>query len=207
LRDPAAFPRAHAYQLLYAGGYDAFVTKLADAVAHHFAVTQIRAPTRVSVTHGHPVTFSVTVQIQNRSQVPETIPDIATLSNLVLLTAEPSVTNCSAPVVVLHGGRPQQPLPVTLGVKKTLNVFFDVTLNCLTASPSNNLSYVATVNHAALPGAIADDNPQEVDCPRSVTPPYEVDPDPDGTIIDRGCGARKPDHTLGAPVLTDLVVR
>jgi hypothetical protein len=94
-----------------------------------------------------------------------------------------------------------------LGIKKTLNVFFDVTLNCLTASPSNNLSYVATVNHAALPGAIADDNPQEVDCPRSVTPPYEIDPDPDGTIIDRGCGARKPDHTLGAPVLTDLVVR
>ena len=44
-------------------------------------------------------------------------------------------------------------------------------------------------------------------CPRSVTPPYEVEPYPDETIKEKGCGTRKPDGTYGNDILTDVVVR
>lgn len=40
-----------------------------------------------------------------------------------------------------------------------------------------------------------------------VTPPFEVDLNPDGTIKDKGCGEKKDDKTFGAPVLVDVVVR
>jgi hypothetical protein len=32
-----------------------------------------------------------------------------------------------------------------------------------------------------------------------------IDPFPDGTILDKGCGTRRPDKTFGDPVLTDVV--
>jgi hypothetical protein len=31
-----------------------------------------------------------------------------------------------------------------------------------------------------------------------------TDPFPDGKLIDKGCGAKKSDKTLGGPVLTDV---
>jgi hypothetical protein len=34
-----------------------------------------------------------------------------------------------------------------------------------------------------------------------------VDPNPDGTVRDKGCGAKKPDSTLGNPVLTDVTTQ
>lgn len=49
--------------------------------------------------------------------------------------------------------------------------------------------------------------PDDDTCPRSVIPPFALDPYPDGKIKDKGCGAPKPDKTLGDPVLTDVVVK
>jgi hypothetical protein len=40
-----------------------------------------------------------------------------------------------------------------------------------------------------------------------MTPPSEVDPFPDGKIVDEGCGAKKLDKTFGAPVLLAVVVK
>lgn len=53
----------------------------------------------------------------------------------------------------------------------------------------------------------AEYQPADDMCPRSVTLPFEVDPNPDGTIKDKGCGEKKDDKTFGAPVLVDVVVR
>ena len=41
-------------------------------------------------------------------------------------------------------------------------------------------------------------------CPRSVTPPFRPDPNPDGRLKDTGCGAKKDDKTFGADLLTDI---
>jgi hypothetical protein len=62
------------------------------------------------------------------------------------------------------------------------------------------------VHHDFLDGT-GDTHTDDDMCPRSVTPPFEIDPNPNGTIKDRGCGARKPDKTLGNPVVTDVVRR
>lgn len=40
-----------------------------------------------------------------------------------------------------------------------------------------------------------------------VTAPYETDQYPDRKIKDRGCGGPKTDHTRGADVKTDVVIR
>jgi hypothetical protein len=62
------------------------------------------------------------------------------------------------------------------------------------------------VRHAALDGN-ADTHPADDACPRSVTPPAEIDPNPNGKIKDKGCGAKKPDKTFGAPVVVDVTVK
>jgi hypothetical protein len=40
-----------------------------------------------------------------------------------------------------------------------------------------------------------------------VTPPFRLDPNPDGTLRDRGCGARQTDGTFGGPVVVDVIAR
>ena len=42
---------------------------------------------------------------------------------------------------------------------------------------------------------------------RTVTPPGEIDPLPNGKILDKGCGVKKPDKTLGLPNLVDVFVK
>ncbi len=97
--------------------------------------------------------------------------------------------------------------------KAKLRVFYKVTYNCMNALPRNlgdptrgDYSHMATVHHEVLDGN-ADTHAADDTCPRSVTPPFEIDPNPDGTIKDRGCGAKKADNTFGNPILTDVVRR
>jgi len=60
------------------------------------------------------------------------------------------------------------------------------------------------VHHQAIDGQ-ADTHPWDDTAPRSVKPPFEVDPNPDGTIDDRGVGKLKPDGTFGADIFTDVI--
>jgi hypothetical protein len=60
------------------------------------------------------------------------------------------------------------------------------------------------VDHSALDGQ-ADTDPIDDVCPRSVTPPFRPDPNPDGKLKDKGCGVKKSDGTFGADVLIDIV--
>jgi len=177
------------------------------------AVTKINAPKTVTLTTEKPaVTSHIKVTIQNRAVHDEIVPDMATLQTLVTLELV-SLGPCSAPAATLHQGSPQVKLPLTLKSKKTANVVFDATFACAndpiksTASSFHGDYQVqARIDHAALDGN-ADGHPDDDVCPRSVTPPFAIDPNPDGTIKDRGCGAKKGDGTNGDPIVVDVVVK
>lgn len=156
------------------------------------AVTAIAAPKTVTLTAKKPVqTKEIKVEIQNRSPHPETIE---ALTGLVRLTVDPvGPGTCPDPVLVLHQGPPQKPLPLTLKSKKTLQVVFDVTFDCAN-DPAKGAShrdyrYTATVDHAALDGN-PDTHPEDDSCPRD---PLGIVPNPDGTIKDKGCAAEATD--------------
>ena len=86
-----------------------------------------------------------------------------------------------------------------------------MTYSCPAARPKNptdstpgDYRHVATVFHGEL-GA-PDSHGTDDTCPRDALP-GRVDPNPDGTIKDKGCGAKKPDDTFGNPILTDVVAK
>jgi hypothetical protein len=150
---------------------------------HDLAVTKITAPATVTLTNNKPqLTKPVTVQIQNRSPHDETIPDLATLGDLVILTVT-SRGSCLSPSQELR----DPGLPKTLKPKKTLNVVFDVTFDCandpVKGAGHEDYDYSASVDHAALDGE-ADTHPEDDSCPRD---PLGIVPNPDGTINDKGC--------------------
>jgi hypothetical protein len=181
------------------------------APPHDLAVTKITAPKTVFLNS--PVTKRVKVRIQNRSDHFHTVPDLTTLANLVTLQVLPIAVgpSCSpAPIVGLHVGSPQKRLPRTLVPKATLDVVFDATFGCANdpdrGQGHEDYKYIATVNHSALDGK-TDSHPEDDTCPHdALATPGHRDPNPDGTIVDRGCGRRKPGG-FGADVKTDVVVQ
>jgi hypothetical protein len=64
--------------------------------------------------------------------------------------------------------------------------------------------YFAVVRHEVIDGQ-PDTHPEDDFGPRSARPPFELDPNPDGTIKDKGVGKLKPDHTFGADITTDII--
>lgn len=168
------------------------------------AVTAIRARPVVKLTDRRPDrTVLVKVQIQNRGPAPETIPDETTLARLVALEAE-SLGACATPAVALVDGKPQKKLPATVKSKAKLNVAFEIAIDCANdpakGTPDFRLS--ARVDATALGGG--DGHPDDDVCPRQVTPPGVADPNPDGKILDKGCGAKRSDRTFGDPVELDV---
>ncbi|MBI3769432.1 MAG: FG-GAP repeat protein [Deltaproteobacteria bacterium] len=181
---------------------------------HDLAVVQLTVPKSVVLRTGTPsVTTSLTVQIQNRSTHSETIND---LSGLVTVALENLKTSCTPPDATLIIGAPNKTTPLTLKSKGKLKIVFAATfdMSCVpdpakssTKDPGHeDFRYLATVHHDVIDGN-ADMHPVDDVCVRSVIPPFEIDPNPDGTIKDKGCGAKKPDGTSGADVRTDLVVK
>jgi len=99
--------------------------------------------------------------------------------------------------------------PITLAPKRTLTLKFLVTYDCANdpaattkTAAHNDYATIATVHHEAIDG-IADADPADDVCPHD---PLGAIPGTNGKIVDTGCGGRNPDHTLGADVLTDVVV-
>ena len=99
--------------------------------------------------------------------------------------------------------------PITLAPKRTLTLKFLVTYDCANdpaattkTAAHNDYATIATVHHEAIDG-IADADPADDVCPHD---PLGAIPGTNGKIVDTGCGGRNPDHTLGAYVLTDVVV-
>ena len=113
----------------------------------------------------------------------------------------------ATPAALLHAGKPQKKLPVTLKKKSKLAVLFDATFDCAndaaTGDGPEDFTVSARVDADAL-GEIAAPAADD-DCPRQVAPPGVHDPFPDGKLVDKGCGAKKDDKTLGDPVTIDVI--
>ena len=88
-------------------------------------------------------------------------------------------------------------------------ITFDLQLACAgdPAKGAGHADYrvTARVDRSVLGGT--DAHPQDDVCPRRVTAPGEVDPFPDGRLVDTGCGTRLPDRTSGAPIEIDVVLK
>ena len=177
--------------------------------AHDMAVVKIKAPRFVNLNAGS-LTKRIVVTIQNRSPHAETIDDPARFAALVTLAVQSFDTNsCPDITPVFLEGAPQRRLPFTLKPKGKLNVYFEVTFDCAVnsakGSGQEDFSYFAKVNHEAIDD-LPDTHPECDVCPR---PPLDggVDPNPDGRIKDRGCGAPIGNGTFGNEVLTDVFAR
>jgi uncharacterized repeat protein (TIGR01451 family) len=175
------------------------------------AIVKITAPATITLSARKPSIASlVSVQIQNRAPHNETI---STLSNLVNLTVE-SLGLCADLIPELLTGPPQRKLPVILKPRQTLNIYFRVTFdtnsindplkNSTKSLGHEDFRYYATVHHEAIDGQ-PDTHPADDFAPRSVNPPWELMPNPDGKLRDLGAGKLKSDHTFGADVVTDLI--
>jgi len=183
---------------------------------HDMAVTKITAPKTITLSANKPsVDALVKVEIQNRGQHSEVIADDAMLGELVTLTCTPlgTLQSGTPPVPVLHAGKPQKTLPLTLKPKQKLVVVYDVTVNGAFDPEKTkgqqfhgDYSWSALVDHAAIDGQ-ADQHVDDDECPRNAAAPYDFDHYPDGTIKDKGAGSKLPDKTLGGQVFTDVVVK
>jgi uncharacterized repeat protein (TIGR01451 family) len=177
---------------------------------HDLALVSIKAAKTLTLTSQKmSQTKFVRVTIQNRSDHDETIQSLGVLSNLVTLVVESLGTNCPNPDAVFLTGPPQRTLPVTLKPKQKFTVIYDVTYNCandpLKGAGHEDLRYHATVHHEAIDGQ-PDNHPVDDVCPHNALP-GGVDPFPDGKVKDNGCGGKTTAGTLGADVLTDVVVK
>ncbi len=174
---------------------------------HDLATTRLVAPKKIILTSTHTnLLGNVSVTIQNRSTHTESITDTNMFTNLVTLVVSPVGSNdCTTPVPV-----PKIPkkFPITLKSKQTLTMTYSLNFGCPSAPSgwTNVYQYVATVHHEALAGGIPDMQPPCDVCPRGpLATPGNRDPNPDGKIIDKGCGAKGTNGVLGASVLTTVI--
>lgn len=177
------------------------------------AVTAIAPPGAVTLTAKKPVqTKSVSVKIQNRGPSTETIADAATLTNLLHLTVSSLGAACPDPVATLVPPSANS-FPITIKSKAARAFHFHVDFACANDPAKttkkdpghDDFRFVATVSRSVL-DALPDTHAVDDTCPRSVTPPFVIDPNPDGKIKDKGCGDPKGDGTFGADEMTDVIV-
>jgi hypothetical protein len=145
---------------------------------------------KVGRTTPLPATIPVRVQIQNRGDFLETIPDMETLTDFLHLTIK-SLGDCP-PGELVDILYPYP--PIKLRPKQKKSIAWAVRLNCVNdperGPEHRDYSYAAVLNPAAL-GPPADAQPADDICPR---PPFGDD---------SGCGTRDENGVRGAPVFTD----
>jgi hypothetical protein len=185
---------------------------------HDLAVTSITAP--ASVLGPGPVTGAVKVTIQNRGDHSETITPAnlgdGVATGLVRLGVSVLDDNegCLAAGVALDATKNAAMFgggSTVVSAGKTLTINFLVTFNCPGALPKKtadstpaDYSFSATVYHEVLDGT-ADIHREDDVCPRDALPgSFDPLPPPKGTS-DKGCGLKKTDRTLGAPITTQVV--
>jgi hypothetical protein len=184
------------------------VRAVADCSTNDLAITKISAPRKLGLTAKKPSrTALVKVRVQNRSTHAETIPDASTYAKLVRLTVE-SLGACPAPTVALSPAKQPKPkkYPLTLKSKGALVVAFDVRVACVNdaAKGGGHEDYALSARVDHTPLGSGDAHPADDVCPRTVPVGGVIDQFPNGKIVDKGCGAKKPDKTLGGPQLVDV---
>jgi hypothetical protein len=196
---------------------DVSLSGTAQPPSHDLAVTKLTAPSVVTVIPGTPVTSPVQVQIQNRSNhshvlANATVLGTGTTTGLVRLSVavvDNDGEGCQPAVVALDTAANAALFaqgPFAFQSKGSMTVSYLVTYNCTNAkkpafdTTPGDYSYTATVHHEVIDGN-ADSHSADDICPRSA---LGTDPNPDGTINDTGCGAKKLNGTFGKPVLTNV---
>lgn len=187
---------AQSAELSAAGADTVRAAACVSADAHDLTISALKAPKSLRLASGSPATTEVSVEVQNRSSHAERIEDLGTLTALVALAVTPTGAGCPAAAVALDPGSAKK-LPLELAPKKKLKLNFTVTISCALT----DYRCEASVDHGALDG-LPDSHPGDDVCPRG---PGGVDPNPDGSISDKGCGAKGPDGSLGADVVIDVV--
>ncbi|HLY38827.1 MAG TPA: hypothetical protein VKU61_12375 [Candidatus Binatia bacterium] len=145
------------------------------------AVLGIRVPSHVQLSDVHlQASARATVQLANRGAAPISIPDAATLANLVRLSARSADGPIACPPLGIApvGARLRFPLTLLPGRGRTVRYRLDFTC-APNPDRTPDWSFSAIVDHTALDGA-ADDDPSDDVCPR---PPGAMDP---------GCGIVPP---------------
>jgi len=188
---------------------------------HDLAVTAITAPSIVRGTGV--INAAVTVTIQNRSDHTESFT-LANLGNgittgLVKLSVsriDDDGENCLAsPTVALDAGKNAALFgsggSKALSPKQTAKIAYLVTVQCTgafrstsTDATKGDYSFSASVHHEVIDGA-ADIHEEDDVCPRDALPGGVDLLPPTKGVADKGCGGKKPDHTLGAPVVIDVI--
>lgn len=186
---------------------------------HDLAAVKITAPT--TLKGAGQMTTGVAVQIQNRGDHPEIIDsdDLGDgvnsgLVRLDVTKLDSGVEACLDPIVVLDGAKNAALFsggPMELKIKQFMTVNFLVTYNCASPQPLNkadptrgDYDHVATVHHEVLVGSV-DTHTDDDSCPHDALPGnHDANPPPKG-VKDKGCGAKKPGGTFGAPVQTDVI--
>jgi hypothetical protein len=170
-----------------------------NANIYDLAITSITQPKRVTLSAATPTKTSfLKVKLQNKGPFDEIIQDETVLMNLIAITVDSlDPGTCPTPTPVLHVGKPRKPFPITIKPGKSLMVYYDTTFDCAnnTAKDTPDFRFSALVNRTAIDVNL-DTNPANDICPRDSTSP-----------TDKGCGARKPDHTLGGDVTTDVFIK
>jgi hypothetical protein len=108
---------------------------------------------------------------------------------------------------------PKKGFPIPLLPKKKLKLSFVAKFGCVndqetttTLASHDDYRTFVTVAHDALDG-IPDSHPACDVCPRGPLP-GGIDPNPDGTLKDKGCGNKdKSTGQLGADVTTDVFIK
>jgi len=169
------------------------------------------------------VTRPIRVLIQNRGDHAEVIAAAqlgeGVTSGLVRLqvTVEDDDGEGCLPALVeldsIRNARTFASGPKLLRPRRVLTIHYLVTHQCAAPRPRSGADatpgdyrHTATVHHEVLDGE-PDGHPEDDACPHdALGGGRDPNPPPHG-VRDRGCGARKPDGTRGAPVLTDVVPR
>ena len=164
---------------------------------HDLAVVKLKAPKKIKLsatTTSKDGKFKVT--LQNRGPQTETIPDLATLNDLVAVEVETLGTNCASFAASLVS--PKKSFPISVAPNKKLNLSFTANFNCYNdpaatskTATHNDYRTTATIDLGAL--GEADTAPSNDACPR---PPNGSDP---------GCGNKTSTGMLGAEVFTDVI--
>jgi hypothetical protein len=162
-------------------------------------VVKLKAPKKIALnatTTSKVGKFSVT--LQNHGPQTETIPDLASLVDLVTVAVQTLGTNCAS--FAATPVPPKKSFPIGIAPNKKLNLSFTANFICYNdpaattkTAAHNDFKTVATVNLGAL-GEVDTASSNDA-CPR---PPSGSDP---------GCGSKTSAGTLGADVLTDVVVK
>jgi trimeric autotransporter adhesin len=179
-------------------GFSVFVLQNPPA-PHDLAVIKLKAPKKIALSAT--ATSKVgkfRVSIQNNGPQTDTIADLISLVDLVTVSVQTLGTNCAGFAATFVP--PKKSFPISIAPKKKLNLSFTANFNCANdpatttrTTAHNDFKTVATIDLGVL-GEV-DTASSNNFCPR---PPSGTDP---------GCGNKTPVGTLGADVLTDVVVK